>query len=47
MTAFINGRSFEPSTESYKELSVLRNGKELVFNIKPGKLGAALQEQAK
>ena len=45
ITAFIYGRSLEPATNSAKELKVLRNGQELVFNIKPGKIGAELQEQ--
>lgn len=28
-----------------QELKVLRDGKELVFKVKPGKMGAELQEQ--
>jgi len=43
--AFRYLRSLEPSTNGATELKVLRNGKELVFKIKPGKIGAELQEQ--
>jgi len=45
MTAFIYEHSLEPVTNSAEELKVLRNGQELVFNIKSGKIGAELQEK--
>jgi len=46
MSAFIYGRSLEPDTLPPQTLKVLRAGKELVFLVKPGKIGAELQEQA-
>ena len=46
MTGFIYGCSLEPAEGPAQELTVLRAGKELVFNVKPGKIGVELQELA-
>ena len=46
VAAFIYGRSLEPATNPVQELKVLRAGKALVFKVKPGKIGAELQEHA-
>ncbi len=46
MNAFIYGRSLEPPTQTAMELTVLRKGKELVFKVKPGKIGGELEEIA-
>lgn len=43
-SAFIYRRSLEPVTQAATELTVLRKGKELVFKVKPGKIGAELEE---
>ena len=45
VAAFIYERSLEPATNPVTELKVLRNGKQLIFKLKPGKMGAELQEQ--
>jgi tetratricopeptide (TPR) repeat protein len=44
---FIYGRSKEPADGPAKELKVLREGKELVFKVKPGKMGVELEERVK
>ncbi len=44
---FIYGRSKEPADGPAKELKVLREGKELVFKVKPGKIGVELEERVK
>lgn len=46
-SAFIYQRSFESASAPEQALTVSRNGKELVFKLKPGKLGAELQDQAR
>jgi tetratricopeptide (TPR) repeat protein len=42
---FLYERSLEPNTSPSQELKVLRDGKELVFIVKPGKIGIELQDQ--
>ena len=44
--SFSYGRSLEPAAGPAQALKVLRVGKELVFNVKPGKIGVELQELA-
>jgi len=44
---FIYGRNQEPANGLEKELKVLRDGKELIFKVKPGKIGAELEEKVK
>ena len=46
MTGFDYERSLEPASDPAQALTVLRAGKELVFNVKPGKMGVELQELA-
>jgi len=42
---FITKRDFEPKDGAPKELKVSRNGKELSFQIKPGKIGVELKDE--
>jgi len=44
---FIQGRAKEPADGAAKELTVLRDGKSLTFQLKPGKIGAVLEEKLK
>jgi len=44
---YIYGRSKEPAAGPAKQLKVLREGKELVFKVKPGKMGVELEERVK
>ena len=46
MVGFDYERSLEPAAGPAQALNVLRAGKELVFNVKPGKIGVELQELA-
>jgi tetratricopeptide (TPR) repeat protein len=44
---FIQGRAKEPADGAAKELTVLRDGKSLTFQLKPGKIGVELEEKLK
>lgn len=46
MNAFISGRSQEPPDNPAQRLKIFRDHKELVFEVKPGKIGMELQENA-
>ena len=47
VTQFIQGRAKEPADGAAKELTVLREGKSLTFQLKPGKIGVELEEKLK
>jgi tetratricopeptide (TPR) repeat protein len=47
MAQFIQGRAKEPADGAAKELTVLRDGKSLTFQLKPGKIGVELEEKLK
>jgi len=47
MALFIFNRNSEPADGPAKTLKILRNGKELTFMVKPGKIGVELKDQVK